>query len=399
MLDQIIDPGTGPESRYPFLRTAAVTALVLLTGASSLAEHASPFASRPGGHEGPPVSAGPPMDPAAWHKAPGVVLGEDDVWGNRINARTTFAVPGGMGLLYSSHPGRANQTDSAWRDAQVEQGLTTGPSGSLAFTRNLLDWHDYPGNPVLNETQREWQTPARVHTRDMLYDPVSERWVAYFGNICGSDVPGIRTLGVAYSTDLVNWEYADGPLLTIADYATAVPHRIEASEAELHQHGRIYLGWAMYYDNRFYLTISGTETVGETEEEGLRSTSTGRIVMAADSPEGPFEYVAGIDADNILPGSKPVYWGGKWYSVFASSWEGQPGFGLAWSESLFGEVHHNPANPVIAVDSTQRSNPILFHHEGVWGVLFSRGGHWSEELPLRVAIANLHPSLLRFDNE
>lgn len=367
--------------------------------ASAAAQHAPDTTARSGGHEGPPVTSGPPMNPASWHKAPGLVLSEEDVWGNRINARTTFAVPGGMGLLYSSHPGRAKQTDAEWRDAQIAQGLTIGPSGSLAFTRNLVDWHDFPGNPVLNETQREWQTPARVHTRDLLYDPVGERWVAYFGNICGRDVPGIRTLGVAYSTDLVTWEYADGPLLTIADYAAAVPHRIEASADELHEHGRIYLGWAIYYDNRFYLTISGTETVGETEEEGVRSTSTGRIVMVGDSPEGPFEYVEDIDADNLLPGAKPVYWGGKWYSVFAGTWDGQPGFGLAWADNLFGEVHLNPRNPIITVKSTQRSNPILFYHEGVWGVLFSRGGHWSEELPLRIAIANFDPSLLRFEEE
>lgn len=394
---------------YPMNRKNGVERLVFFVVAALMmpflaalahANDSAPFDGLPGGHEGPPASAGPPENPAAWHKLPGVVLGEDDVWGNRINARTTFALPGGgMGLLYSSHPGRANQTDADWRASQIEQGLTIGPSGSLAFTRNLVDWRDYPGNPVLNETQCDWQTPARVHTRDMLYDPVNERWVAYFGNICGDDVPGIRTLGVAYSTDLIHWEYADGPLLTVADYAAAVPDRIEASEEELHEHGRIYLGWAMHYGGRYYLTISGTETVGETEAEGVRSTSTGRIVMRADSPEGPFEYADDIDADAILPGSKPVYWAGRWYSVFTGSWDGQPGFGLAWSESLFGEVHRNPANPIIPVESTQRSNPILFCHEGVWGVLFSRGGDWSDELPLRIALANIHPSLLRAGEE
>ncbi len=364
-----------------------------LAGAAGLGEMDT---VHPGGHEGPPASAGPPMDPEAWRKIPGEVLGGDGapIWGNRVNARTTFKVPGGLGLLYSSHPGRDKQTDSDWRDAQAEKGLTTGPSGSIAYTRDLINWHDYPGNPVLNEIQRSWQTPHRVHTRDMLYDPEESRWAVYFGNICGDDVPGIRTLGVTYSRDLVNWEYADGPLLTIADYAEMVPERIEATEEELHEHGRIYLGWAMRYDGRYYLTLSGTETVGETEEEGVRSTSTGRVVLASDSPEGPFEHVSDVDADNILPGSKPVYWNGKWYSVFAGSWDGQPGFGLAWSEDLFGPYEENPKNPIFTVESTQRSNPILFHYDGVWGVFFSRGGHWTDELPLRLAIANIEPSIL-----
>ncbi len=373
--------------------------VLLMTPAVSEVPVFEPYTGHPGGHEGPPATAGPPMDPGAWHKVPGLILDEGDIWGNRVNARTTFTVPGGMGLLYSSHPGRDKQTDSEWRNAQIEQGLTTGPSGSIAFTRDLLNWYDHPANPVLNETQRSWQTPARVHTRDMLYDPVGNRWVVYFGNICGDDVPGIRTLGVAYSRDLVNWEYADGPLLTIEDYARWVPERIEATEEELYEHGRIYLGWAMHHDGRFYMTLSGTETVGETEHEGIRSTSTGRVVLAADTPEGPFEHIEELDANNVLPGTKPVYWNGRWYSVFAGSWDDQPGFGLAWSNELFGPFEENPDNPIFTVETTQRSNPILFHYQGVWGVLFSRGGHWSEALPLRLAVANYHPSLLNLGQE
>ena len=358
------------------------------------------FSGIPGGHEGPPLTAGPPLDPDSWHKIPGTVLNQDQVWGNRINARTTFTLPGGkMGLLYSSHPGRdERQRDPEWRAAQLEQGLTTGPSGSIAFTHNLLDWSDYPENPILNEIQRSWQTPHRVHTRDLLYDPNEDRWVVYFGNIDPENSPGIREVGVTYSKDLVNWEYADGPLLTIEDYASFVPERIEATPEELDEHGRVYLGWGMYYNDRFYITLSGTETVGlrETGEDAgtVRSLSTGRVVLAGNTPEGPFEYMAHIDADNLLPGSKPVYWNGRWYSVFTGTWNDQPGFGLAWSDELFGPVTRNPHNPIITVESTQRSNPIFFHHEGTWGVLFSDGANWWEELPLRVAIANYHPSLL-----
>lgn len=46
----------------------------------------------------------------------------------------------------------------------MQKGLTTGPSGSIAYTRDLINWRDYPGNPVLNAIQRSWQTPHRVHT-------------------------------------------------------------------------------------------------------------------------------------------------------------------------------------------------------------------------------------------
>ncbi len=357
------------------------------------------FSGLPGGHEGPPATAGPPMDPDSWHKVPGTVLDTSQVWGNRVNATTTFKVPGGMGLLYSSHPGRdERQRDPEWVASQHEKGLTTGPSGSIAFTRDLFTWQDHPDNPVLNETQRSWQHPGRVLTSDLFYDVENSRWVAYFGDRSG-DYPGIRAIGVTYSKDLVNWEYApDGPLLTIEDYAALVPDRIEATDEELEEHGRVYLSWAIHYNGQYYVVFSGTETVAymeEGEDAGtVRSASMGRVVMVGDTPEGPFEHAAHIDADNLLPGSKPVYWNGKWYSVFSGTWDDQPGFGLAWTDELFGPVTRNPQNPVITVETTQRSSPVLFNYDGTWGILFSRGANWWEPLPLRLAIANYHPSLI-----
>ncbi len=359
-----------------------------------LFEMAGPFAKKTGSNHELIETAGPPMEPEAWYKLPGDVLGEDDIWGNRANARTIFEFPGGMGLLYSSHPGPELRSIPGWTEEQLKNGLTTGPSGSLAYTFDLFNWHDHPKNPVLNETKRSWQTPARVHTRDMFYDPVNNRWVAYFGNIPGSnDIPGIRTVGVAYSEDLINWEYADGPILTIEDYAAMVPERVEATEEELHEHGRVYLLWGMYFEGRYYFSLSGTETVGRRPDDAnedagvVRSLSTGRILLVADSPEGPFEHVSEIDEDHIPPGpNKPVYINGKWYTVFTDIWDDQPGFGLAWSDELFGTYTRNPDNPIIIVETIQRSHPLLFHYNGVWGVLFSRGGIFSDSLPLRMAI-------------
>ncbi len=371
-------------------------------------EQNEPFIGNPGGHEGPPATAGPPMDPESWHKVPGDVLGEGEFWGYRVNARTTFKIPGGLGLLYSSHAG---PTTSEWRANQIEQGLTTGPSGSLAYTHDLITWHDYPGNPVLNEVKRSWQTPARVHTRDMFYDPKNNRWVAYYSNIPDHDrpetsFPGIRVAGLAYSKDLVNWDYSDGPILTIEDYAAMVPERIEATEEELNEYGRLYPNWAMYHNGRYYLVISGTETVGRRAEDALedagvvRSLSTGLVVVVGDSPEGPFEHLD-VAEDEIMPGAKPVYWNGRWYTVFRGTWDDQPGFGLAWSDELFGTYRRNPDNPIITIDDNQRTNPILFHYDGTWGILFSRAGQASvgRMQPLRLAIANINPSFLMLDKE
>ncbi len=374
--------------------------LFIVANCNDKATEISAFTGLPGGHEGPPATAGPPMDPGSWHKVPHDVLHEENIYGHRVNARTTFKMPGGMGLLYSSHPREHKREDPNWIRKQLNQGLVTGPMGSLAYTRDLFNWTDYPGNPVLNETQRPWQTSDRIHTRDMLYDPENNRWAAYFGNMCGDNMPGVRSVGVAYSKDLVNWEYADGPILNIEDFASMIPERIEATEAELYEHGRVYLRWVIYHNGRYYFVISGTLAVGptptadeHTEAGGIRAISSGSIALVSDSPEGPFELLSEVKEDQILPGSKPVYWNGKWYSVFSGTWNNQPGFGLDWSDDLFGTYTRNPDNPIITVQTTQRSNPILFHHEGVWGVLFSRGGEWSDPLPLRIAIANIHPSL------
>ncbi len=364
--------------------------------------HDVKFTGNPGGQEGPPSETGPPLDPESWHVVPGDVLGEGNFWGYRVNARTTFRIPGGLGLFYSSHPGPVLQNDPDWRAIQADLGYTTGPSGSLAFTRDLITWNDHPDNPVLNEVKRSWQTPYRVHVRDLYFDPEHNRWVSYFGNICGEDVPGIRSVGVAYSYDLVHWEYADGPLFTIEDYAALVPDQIRATPEELHEHGRVYANWGMYFDGRYYLTLIGTETVGyraDDAQEGageFRSLESGSIVLAGESPEGPFEYLRDIGRNQIPPGSKPVYWDGKWYTVFAGSWDGQPGLGLAWSDHLFGEYNMNPQNPVVTLESTQRTNPILFEYDGTWVILFSRPGqaYFGRIQPLRMAVANIHPSVL-----
>ncbi len=165
--------------------------------------------------------------------------------------------------------------------------------------------------------------------RDLLYDPVENRWVNYFSD-AGGNYPGIRAVGSATSKDLINWEVTETPLFTIDDYKAAVPHRIKATDEEFFEHGRVYLHWTMHHNGCFYAVLIGTEEVGYTEEEGIRLTSTGRVIMAADSPLGPFEYVAEIEEDDIPPGSnKPDFWNGRWYSVYTGTWGDQPGFGLA----------------------------------------------------------------------
>ena len=314
---------------------------------------------------------GPPLNPAAWHKVEGDVLPLDQVWGRRVKPRGIFRIPGGVGLLYNSKP------------PVGYTGGATHQTGSLAFSRNLIDWQDYPDNPVLHEVQ-EWQGNARAMPRAMLYDAKNEQWVVYFCD-AGGDYPGIRAVGTAFSNDLVNWKYAPGPTLTIDDFTAAVPEQIEVTEEDLQSEGRIYASWAIYHHDRYYMQVSGTTRTGEG-----RTYSS--IMLAADEPDGPFQLADGFRGD-FVPGTRPVLWKGKWYTAYAGHWDGEPGLGIAYANSLLGPYGTNPHDPIVTLETISRARPQLFRYDGVWAILYCHQ-HNTDNMPMRLVIANLHPDLL-----
>jgi len=93
-----------------------------------------------------------------------------------------------------------------------------------------------------------------------------------------------------------------------------------------------------------------------------------------------------------------LFSGGMWYTVFSSEWDGQPGFGLARSESLLGPYEKNPHNPIITVDTTSRARPQLFRYNGTWAILFARFYDYFD-MRLRVATANISPDIIPFGDE
>ncbi len=316
---------------------------------------------------------GPPLNPESWHVTENYVLNLDQVWGLRIMPQAVFQVPGGVGLLYNSRPPHG---------FRAPKGFAHQQTGSLAFSRNLVEWHDYPGNPVLHEVQ-DWQGASRAMPNAMLYDPKREQWVVYLG-ISEGDYSGIRAISAAYSMDLVNWTYDKGPSLTIDDFAKAVPALMKATAKELRAEGRVYANWALYHEGRYYLGVQGSVVTG-------RNRRYENIVLAADKPAGPFEH-AKVESD-FTPTRSPVYSNGKWYCAFPGHWDGKPGFGLAWSENLLGPYEKSPKNPIIAVETISRSRPILFRYDGTWAILFARFYDY-RDMRLRMALANIHPSLL-----
>ncbi len=195
------------------------------------------------GQYGPNETAAPPVSPDAWHKVERNVLDSRRGWGRRFKPRAVFQIPGGIGVLYNSVPPRG---------FQAPKGFASGQTGSLAFSRNLLDWHDYPANPVMHQLA-DWQGTRRAMPRAMLYDRKNQEWVVYFVDRTG-DYPRIRAAGTAYSTDLVNWRPSTAPTITVDDYLRAVPEprHVEATVEQLRSGGCIYPSWAMYHDGRYY---------------------------------------------------------------------------------------------------------------------------------------------------
>ena len=366
-------PLTGNHHRSYFLSRLSRCVLAVLLTAAAGASAGERGLIGPGQAK-PNAGTAPPLKPEAWHKADGYVFDLDEVWGLRIKPRGVFQIPGGVGLLYNSRPPAG---------FEAPKGFASQQTGSLAFSRNLVDWYDYPGNPVLYELQ-DWQGSQRVMPRAMLYDERNEQWVVYFGDANG-DYPGIRAGGTAYSYDLVTWRYEPGPTITIHDYVNAVPDRIEATDEEIEKDGRIYPTWAIYHEGRYYLRVSGTNRTGQNR-------SSGSVMLVSDAPGGPFEYAGDFRGD-FIPGSRPVYSDGKWYTVFSGNWDGQPGFGLAYADDLLGPYETNPQNPIITVETTTRARPQLFRYDGTWAILFARFYAY-RDMRLRLALANIHPDLI-----
>ena len=323
------------------------------------------------GHGGPGSMSEPPFNPNAWHKVEGDVLSIDDVWGRRVKPRGVFEIPGGVGVMYNSKP------PGGYEDGARDQ------TGSLAFSRNLVEWKDYPGNPVMYEVQ-EWQGSYRAMPRGMMYDEANKQWVVYFGDSHG-DYPGIRAVGTAYSTDLVNWTYEDGPTITIDDYVAAVPERIEATEQEQADEGRVYAEWAINHKGRYYVRVSGTNVTGENRRYGS-------LLLAADAPGGPFSHFEEFEGD-LIPETRPVYWEGKWYTAITSTWDGQAGIGLAVADDLMGPYEENPENPIFPIETTSRTRPQLFRYGGVWAVLYCHT-YDLNNMTLRIAISDVHPDII-----
>jgi len=98
-------------------------------------------------------------------------------------------------------------SEGYWSDAGIPQiGLFT--------SEDLLNWKEYPNNPVIPKgSSGEWdEDGVNSSGGTVIYDRVADRWLFYYWGI---DSDGTKRIGVAESTDLVNWsKRAENPTVT-----------------------------------------------------------------------------------------------------------------------------------------------------------------------------------------
>ena len=306
----------------------------------------------------------PPLDPAAWYRMEGELPAIDRLWGRDHGVSPTAVVPmkGGVGLFYST------RVPEGW----IKDGHRPHRVTCLAFSENLLDWEDYADNPVLYR-RADWMSSRRLSMGNIHYDAENEQWLSVVALTGGRNWPGVRAAAAATSTNLIDWTFGDGPILTVLDYVGAIPDLstiigIEVSEEMIHEWGRAYLRWSVEKDGTWYAVVQGPGLPPDDRNYQ-------QIVMKSESYDGPWEFIGttGDVFSGVTPKEAPVQINGRWYAMYSvSGRDGEkPRIGLAVSDGLFGPYDGTPLFEVES-DSTGRLRGILFQHNGIWGLAYSR---------------------------
>jgi hypothetical protein len=328
----------------------------------------------------------PPLDPAAWHQVTGSLPTFDRLWGRDpgVSVRGVFPVDDERVALFYTV-----RVPEGWsRDGFAPHRVTC-----LAFSRNLLDWEDYADNPVLHRGG-DWMVSRRLGLTNIQFDESNARWVGAV-DLTGSTGriwPGIRATAGAYSTNLIDWTFMDGPILTVLDYMAAMPDRdlIELTDEEMLAEGRVYLRWSVEHDGIFYAMVNGSKRVTGEDREYQR------VVLKSESFFGPWEF-HGMPGDVFVgdtPKHRPQRIGDRWYATHDTERGGKAVIGLAVADDLFGPYTFHP---LFEIEDRGRSSPILFQHNGIWAIAYAH--HYLQydnpEAPFGLAITRTPESIPR----
>jgi hypothetical protein len=255
----------------------------------------------------------PSLNPDDWeilNDGKPIVHHSQAIGGQKIDPVGFYLTENNLALFYNS----GWDSYDRWFELRDERGYagSTNQAGSLiAFTDN---WNikDYHNNPVFDQPQRNWQGRNRTNPYALVWHPKHEVFYSFYGDFAeGGDndlYPGRRALGLAKSSDLINWEYlsADEPLFhinTVKKLAEEAGSDLFEGYEDITRQGRLYAYGAIWHDDYVYLTVGGSID---------RSLNFSMVIRAKD-PIGEWEYLPGNTGGRGAHRPTPVKIGEKWY--------------------------------------------------------------------------------------
>jgi hypothetical protein len=250
----------------------------------------------------------PPLDKSRWFWAGEVT--RSYVWGNKAQSGSPYLTDHGLGHVINGQ-GRYN-------------GQSYASVPILIHTPDLLQWDDY-SRPVLEYS--DWQLKgwrnASVFGRDkwgrvspyaLVYDDINRQFVLYFQSRqeLRNGPPGIRSVGLATSPDMMNWQHQEQVWYTIDDWLNDFPGYVRASEKSLvYRESYPWVVAAWKHKNYFYIIVNGLRSA----ENGLTSV---RKVLRSEHATHSFEPYP-MDETGMMPYAAPVEYDGIWYLPWRDS--------------------------------------------------------------------------------
>lgn len=262
-----------------------------------------------------------------------------------------------LALFYNSSPA-GDYSDWAGHPHSTSQ------DGSLIATKDMLNWHNYEGNPVLNEPQYNWQGRNRTNPYALVWHPEDELFYTFYGDFAeGGDndkYPGRRALGVAASKDLKNWEYLtkDAPLFHINDMVERAPELFTDIRRPT-RNGRVYAYGAIWHEGYIYLAIGGSA-----------DGKSYNLILRSNNPLAEWERV---EVEGRVPSPMPIYYDGKWYSIYNMQAEGNPdgrAIGLEVADDITGPFEQKGQLIDIQHWTSAGHSRQLFMYNNTWYIAF-----------------------------
>lgn len=284
----------------------------------------------------------PSANPDDWKIIEEDLLLPDDIWGNAVAPINVYKTDTGIGMMYSSMWGGAVR-------------------GSLASSSDGIHWHDFPGNPVLNDFQ-PWQYVWRVSPGAVLWD--GEKFITYYTDAepaRDDGYYGMRAVGFAWSTDMVEWHYKDDePLLTHDDFHEMFSDIIDFEKSTPKIHGRIYPRNAFMHNGEIYLVL----TISVSNQ---RSTAEYQWVVLK-SKDGQTNWER-VEFEGRIPEDPIVKYGDRFYTSFKIYGEEGRGATIAVSDSILGPYENIYDGPLFTTGfNGNHRETVLWMYDDTWHI-------------------------------